>query len=231
MTDIRAKVQQTAPGGGNDGAFAATRQTRTGHLPVDSRESLVDAWTRDGRVFQSGTPLPSVPETMSASGTAIVLTAPSFRYTVPSGATVVPISASVSGQFLITKDALFVVMVTDTDTFGSGGTAAQSARNMLVQTAGAQARDTSVTNLLHSNAAIIEGSLTNERTLKVLQRVGAAADTDPAFNPEYNILKGDPMTYLIGPASFLVWIIQETTALEGIFTMTWAEIQRSEITP
>ena len=49
-------------------------------------------------------------------------------------------------------------------------------------------------------------------------------EVDAPGEPEYNILKGDPMVYIVGPASFLVFAVQETTAMEALFSLSWAEL-------
>src|SRR3990172_2269786 len=186
-----------------------------GESKAAGREALVNQWMSAGRVFHSGTPAAATPETMSAAGTAITLTAPSIRYTVPSGALVVPIHAQVSGTRVITKDDLFGVIVSETDTFTSGGEACKAARNAVVEGDASQLRSTAVTNLLHSDTAIVEAALVNYRVLKVIKHEGVAGEVDAPWEPEYNILKGDPMVYIEGPGSFLVFAIQQTTAAEA----------------
>lgn len=201
-----------------------------GESQAAGREALVNQWTSEGRVFISGTPAAGTPETMSATGTAFTLTAPSIRYTVPAGKLVVPIHAAVSGTRVITKDDLFGVFVSETDTYTSGGEACKAARNAIVQGSAAQIRGTGVTNLLHSDTAIVEAALVNYITLKVIKHEGVVGEVDAPWEPEYNILKGDPMVYLSGPASFLVFAVQETTAMEALFTLSWAELDPTDLT-
>ena len=204
--------------------------TLAGESQAASREALVNQWTSEGRVFISGTPAVGTPETMSAAGTAYTLTAPSIRYTIPAGALVVPIHAAVSGTRVITKDDLFGVIVSETDTYTSGGEACKAARNAIVQGSAAQIRSVGVTNLLHSDTAIVEAALVNYIVLKSIKHEGVVGEVDAPWEPEYNILKGDPMVYIAGPASFLVFAVQETTAMEALFTLSWAELEISELT-
>ena len=222
MTDIRAyRVNRGT--GVSKGAFADVLATARGALSVNTLDALVERWTADGRVFQSGTPAMGTPETMSAAGTAFTLTAPALHMTIPSGLTVVPIMIQVAGASVTVKRNLFAVMTSDTDTFTSGGEAMQAARNMLTESATAY-RTTGVTNLVHSDTAIVEAALTRPRIL-------ATAIQNPVnleANFEYNILKGSPFTVLTGPAALVVYVVEETTAMEATWTMTWAELDTEE---
>ena len=222
MASIEGYIQQRAFGVSSDSTSAQIRATREQHLYVNTREGLVDSWIRDGRVFISSNPTFGTPETMSAAGTAYTATAPSLRFTVPSGLCVVPIFVQLAVVTVAAKNDLFGVIVSDTDTFTSGGEACV-ARNALIESNDAY-RTTQVTNLLNSDTAIVETTLTRTRILKQLTRAGTASETDPTWNPEYNILKGDSMVYIKGPASFLVFAVQETTAAEAEWQMAWAEL-------
>jgi len=221
-------VDQISPAVGTDGAFEALYQNRDHAQLINSREGLVDAWTRDGRVFIAHNPVIGTPETMSATGTAITLTAPSLRYTIPSGVIVVPISASIASITVNAKKVVFGVIVNNADSYTTGGdTVPMLCKNALINGT-TELRATGVTNLHYSDAAITEAALTNPRLLKILKKAGTATD-ETTWNPEYNILKGDPMVYLVGPASFLVFDVQETAADEAEFVMTWAELQADTV--
>lgn len=226
--NVRAKVRQWATPTYRDADFEPLRINRGGDLAVNTREGLVDRWTREGRVFIANNPVIGQPETMSGAGTAITLTAPSLRFTVPSGLVVCPIMAATDATRVITKDDIFAVLATGSDSYSSGGDAVlMTAKNALV----GGGRTSSVTNLHYSDTAIVEGTLSNPRLLKRLKHEGVTGEVDAPFYPEYNILKGDQMVYLIGPASFLVYHVQETTAAEAEFTMMWAELDLAEIDP
>ena len=70
----------------------------------------------------------------------------------------------------------------------------------------------------------MEAALTRPRIL-------ATAIQNPVnleANFEYNILKGSPFTVLTGPAALVVYVVQETTAMEATWTMTWAELDTAE---
>lgn len=225
MTDIRAFSDQYAPGVVSENSIGGLRMNREGILNVATREGLVDAWTRDGRVFITNNPVIGQPETMSAAGTAITLTAPSIRFTVPSGIMVCPIHVKVSNLRVITKDDLFAVIATGSDSYTSGGDAVlMTAKNAVIQPNSAQMRSSGVTNLHYSDTAIVEGTLVNPRLLYRAKHEGVVGEVDAPWEPEYNILKGDPMVYIEGPGSFLVFAIQETTAAEAEWSMSWAEL-------
>lgn len=227
MAHIFTYTDQSSPSLVEDGNYGAVYSTRDHALQVNSREGLVDQWTRDGRVFIASNPAPQTPETMSATGTALTLTDPSLRYTVPSGVIVVPIHVALAAITVAAKDDIFAVIVNNADSYTSGGdTTAMACRNALVNST-TMARATSVTNLHYSDTSIVEAALTNPSILKYQESQGPTAEA--TWNPEYNILKGDPMVYLIGPASFLVFAVQETTAAEATFTMSWAELQADTV--
>ena len=236
MADLRAWVKQFSRGvaadaSGNQG-FQPMGMNREYAVQVNSREALVDMWTRDGRVFIANNPVIGQPETMSGAGTAIVLTDPSLRFTVPAGLVVCPIMVQIDCTRVITKDDLFAVVATGSDSFTSGGdTVLMTAKNAYVEPNSVALRASSVTKLHYSDTAIVEAALVNPRLLKRLKHEGVTGEVDAPWLPEYNILKGDQMVYIKGPGSFLVWETQETTAAEAEFTMMWAELDPAAFGP
>jgi len=228
MAQLYGLVDQVSPGVGEEGKWEELHLNRDFALQTNTREGLVDKWTREGRVFIGTTPVQGVAETMSAAGTAIVLTDPSLRFTVPSGLVVVPISVQISGHHTTAKHAIFQVLATASDSFTSGGDAvAMPVTNALINST-TQARSSNVVKVHYSDTAIVEAALVAPRCLKSYLKNATA--TDPTdWVPEYNILKGDPMVYMIGPASFLVYVLEETAALEAEWTMMWAELDPSVV--
>lgn len=219
--DLEGYVKQVNPGVASDGDKVPFHLNREYALQVNSREGLVDQWTREGRVFIGTTPVQGVKETMSANGTAITLTAPSLRYTVPAGQVVVPIHVLVSADHTTAKHALFHVLATASDSFTSGGDAVPMLVYNALINGTEQLRGSTVTNLHYSDTAIVEAALTAPRLLKAHYKNATSTD-ETDWNPEYNILKGDPMVYMRGPASFLVYVVEETAAVEAEWTMSWA---------
>jgi len=227
--EVSGECNQLNPGVLVDGAKDAALYFNRNHaLQVNSREAMVDQWTRQGRVFIGSTPVQGVPETMSAAGTAIVLTDPSLRFTVPSGLIVVPISVQVAGHHTTAKHAIFHVLATASDSYTSGGDAVPMPVTNALVTGTAQTKSTGVVKLHYSDTAIVEAALVGPRCLKTYLKNATA--TDPTdWNPEYNIMKGDPMVYMVGPASFLVYVVEETAALEAEWTMMWAELDAGSV--
>lgn len=224
---LNALTNQVNPGLTEDGDQGQVFANREHALQINTREGLVDKWTREGRVLIASNPTLGQPETMSATGTAITLTAPSLRYTVPAGAIVVPIHVALSVITVGAKDDIFAVIANNADSYTSGGdAAAMSCRNAIVNGT-TMAQPQTVTNLHYSDTAIVEGALTDPALLKMLESQPPA--TNQSWNPEYNILKGDPMVYLVGPASFLVWDVQETAAAEAEWSMSFAVLQASVV--
>lgn len=226
--DLVAKVQQISGGIVRDGDTARIGMNRERALHVNNRSALVDMWTRQGRVWTASNPAIQTPETMSANGTALTLTAPSLRYTAPAGSVVVPIHVQFAAAQVTAKNDLFAVIATASDSFTSGGEAL-TPYNAIVDGSGTGAEyPSTVTNLLNSDTAIVEAALVRPRLLKIESHESLAdAVTPTAF--EYNILKGDCMVYMIGPASFLAWLVQETTAAEASWSMSWAVLDAAAV--
>jgi len=226
--EVTGYVRQVNPGVASDGDEPKFRMNRDHALQVNSREALVDQWTRDGRVFIATTPVQGVPETMSTAGTAVLLTDPSLRFTVPSGQVVVPISVQISAHHTTAKHAIFQVLATASDSYTSGGDAILMTPYNAVINSTTQLRGSSITKLHYSDTAIVEAALVAPRCLKVYLKNATA--TDPTdWCPEYNIMKGDPMVYMRGPASFLVYVVEETAAVEAEWTMMWAELDGATV--
>ena len=200
---------------------------RGGAVQVNSREALVDQWARAGRVFIYHNPIIGTPETMSANGTTVTLTAPSVRFTVPAGTIVVPIDFQARVATVIAKSDIFTVIATGSDSYTSGGEAL-TPLNAYID-AGTSLTPSAVTNIHNSDTAIVEAALVSPRLLKSQKRQGQAAELATTWNPEYNILKGDKMVYMKGPASFLVFVVQETTAAEAEFSGSYAVLRVGEV--
>ena len=227
MADMRAKVQQQGLALATDSSgFDDIYQNREHALQTNERSALVDMWTRAGRVFIYNNPVIGQPETMSANGTNVTLTAPSVRFTVPSGATVVPIDFQARVATVIAKDDTFAVIATASNSFTSGGDAvAMLNANAYINSTNASPVPATVTNLHYSDTAIVEDTLVGPRLLKHVKREGQTSEVNTTWMPEYNILKGDKMVYMKGPASFLVFIVQETTAAEAEFSGSYAVLE------
>ena len=227
MSQLFAYVDQVSPELAEDGAFGRLYMTRDHALQINTREGLVDQWTRDGRVFIASNPVQGQTETCSTTATSTLLTDPTIRIGIPAGLIVVPIHVQLSVVTVAAKDDVFAVIVNNADSYTSGGdSVAMACRNALVNGT-AQLRSSGTVNRHYSDTAIVEAGLTNPFFLKTLESQGPTAEA--TWNPEYNILKGDPMVYIAGPASLLIWNTQETTAAEAEFCLSWAELQADTI--
>ncbi len=224
---VSGYTKQVSPGQSSDGDIQPLALNRDKALQINTREGLVDKWTRDGRVFIANNPVIGQPETMSSTDTTVDLTDPSIRYTVPAGVTVVPIHVAVAVITVAAKDDIFAVLVNNADSYTSGGDAVPMTRANALINGTSELRASAVTNLHYSDTAIVEAALTNPRLLKIQESQGPTAVA--TWNPEYNILKGDPMTYIVGPASFIVYVVQETAAAEAEWTMSWAELDAGSV--
>jgi len=226
---LRGWIKQLGRDVGVDGGAGDFYINRSHALEVNTREAMVDAWTREGKVFILNNPVIGQTETMSGAGTAVTLTAPSLRFTVPAGVIAVPLWAQASIATVINKNDLFHVLVTDSDSYTSGGAAVpMTVLNALIKN-GASLGGHGLTNIHYSNTAIVEGALSNPRLLKSLRREGQVSELNTTWNPEWNWVKGDPGAYLVGPASFLVYIVQETTPAEAEFSMGVAILKANEV--
>lgn len=227
MLELLGKIQQYCAGLARDGDKSRLHVTRDRALQVNDRSALVDMWTRAGRVWTASNPVIGQPETASGNGTAITLTDPTLRYTVPAGAVVVPLHVQCSVGQVTAKNNLFAVLATASDSYSSGGDAVLMVPyNAIVDGAGTGAEVPKTVEKLHySDTSIVEGALTRPRCLKTIRSEGLADASVGPSEFEYNVLKGDCMTYLVGPASFLVFLVQETTAAEIEWSMSWAVLE------
>lgn len=216
---VQARIQQFDDALFEDGTSEreGVKQTRESALYINSREGLVDAWTRDGRVYNFNNPVIGTPETMSAAGTAVTLTAPSLSIAVPSSVVAVLIDVQMSVATVIAKSDIFAVVISEGLKFTSGGED-MTVQNAVIEGDGTVMRSHGLTHALNSDTTIVTPALSNERLLKILKRQGQAAEVNTSWNPEFNILKGDALSYIAGPATILIFEVQETTAAEATWT-------------
>ena len=227
MTAIAGSVQQQSREVTSDGLDKNVHVNRGGQLETNNIMALYDSWVRAGRVFETHN---ATIGTMITGGVGITLTVPSFRFTVPSTRVVVPISVQIAAVTVVNKDDHFIVVATHTDTYTSGGLAGSTVQPLFIDNLGAGAPESSaVTNVYNNDTTLTEAALVAPRQLKSMFRVGVAAEVQMTWQPEYNILKGDPWCYIHGPGSFLVFVGQETTAPEFSYCVTWAELDKNEL--
>jgi len=201
-----------------DGVVVPQALLRMGIAPVANKWDLL---ALAGYMFNAKQATIGTAIAGSAQNAAgIVVTAPSFGFTVPTGITVFPHRFNVSFASMAGTDNEIVIAYTDSDSFTSGGTAC-SPLNLRSD----NPRATSVTNCkVAAGAAIVEAAMTNVRAL--YQAVVPLAFT---FATSYTLektldIRWENFIPIVGPARFLFWASANTTASTLYFNAEWAEI-------
>lgn len=181
-----------------------------------------DMFALSGRMFNlSQAAIGTMLNGSATDAGGIVLTAPTIRFTVPTGYTVFPRRlnlALIPGA--TTAVAEIAVAYTTTDSYTSGGTAA-TPRNWRSD----NPRATSVTNCYYaSGSAITEAALGTVRAIHQENHAVAAA-----FATSYELainktIQWDDLIPVVGPSSFLVWISAATAVHTFTFSLDWAEV-------
>ena len=208
-----------------DGNTPPAAMLRMGLLAQASKWDLL---ALQGRMFnlKQATIGTAIAGSAAAAG-AIVLTAPSIRFSVPAGVTVFPRRFNWAYATAPGTDNEIAVIYTDSNSYTSGGTAATPLNWR------PQGRATAVTNcLVAAESAIVEATLGNVRTLyQDMIPLAFAFATSSTQNYRVNV-EWDDLIPIVGPASFLVWVSAVTTAATGYFTLDWAEVPTiSAVTP
>ena len=225
MVEIAGAVKQQGYDTTADGQTRSAAINRSGGLVTSSPQAMYDQWLRGGKVFSAHFATEGGSSTVEANAT-VDLTEPCFRLTVPSSKIVVPISVRFDYSAVrVTADAMFMT-TSEGDTYTSGGAAPQ-VNNLTVLAAADSAINSatsSCTNVFDGDSALTEAALVNPR------QFGAKYwTTGGLFAPyEYNILKGDPMIMIHGSSSWQVQAIL-TGALECLYEIVWAELDKSEL--
>ncbi len=186
-----------------------------------------DLFALAGRMFTLKQPVIGTAITFSAADNAgIVLTAPSVRFTVPTGYTVFMRRlnlALIPGA--TTVDNEIALIVNNADSYTSGGTA-MTPLNWRTD----NPRATVVTNCYHcSGAAIVEGALGTVRALhQAVYTPAAAFATSYNLNINYTVTWDDLMP-IVGPASVLLYVSAKTAAVTGYFSLDWAEVKTTNV--
>lgn len=186
-----------------------------------------DMFALAGRMFNLKQATIGTALTFSAAAEAgIVLTAPSVRFTVPTGVTIFPRRlnlALVPGATSVDNE--IALIYTAADSYTSGGTAATP-----LNWRPDNPRATSVTNCVYaSGSAITEAALTSVRVL--YQEIHAVA---AAFATSYELAVNKEVVWeelvpIVGPSSVLLFVSAKTAAITGYFSMDWAEVQTTNV--
>lgn len=199
-----------------DGNTPPQALLRMGIMPVASKWDLL---ALQGRMFTAKqTTIGTALAGSAADAGGIVLTAPTFRFSVPVGTTVFPRRLNVSFAALAGVDNEIALIYDDTATYTSGGTAV-TPLNLRTDAP----RATVVTNCYHAaGSAIVEAALTNVRAIyqSVLPLAFTPGDTvHHTINEEW-----DDFIPIVGPASVLLYLSAKTTANTHYLSFVWAEV-------
>lgn len=225
MTDIyMGKVQQQSRSVASDGGNTSVHVNRGGAMEVNAINALYDRWVRAGQVFEAHFATEGGTATIE-NNTAIDLTEPFFRLTVPASKAIIPIQFKMIGAVVWETADSVVMYAADTDTYTSGGAAADVKSLFIDNTDTGTPLSSAATNVRDGDSALTEATLTNPRIIDVHTFL-----TGGLFIPyEYNILKGDPWFYLHGAAAWCVAAARTTTTIEVLYTAKWAEIDKNEL--
>lgn len=218
-TPTYLQVQQDSLSAMADGTIARVPALRMG-APIGATKW--DWFALAGRMFNAKEGTIGTALTFSAADNAgIVLTAPTFRFTVPTGVTVFPRRlnlALIPGATSVDNE--IALIYTAADSYTSGGTAVTP-----LNWRGDNPRATSVTNCYHcSGSAIVEAALTSVRALYQEIYTPAAAYAT-SYNLNINkLVQWEELVPIVGPASLLLFVSAKTAAITGYFSFDWAEM-------
>jgi hypothetical protein len=201
-----------------DGNTPPQALLRMGVMPVATKWDL---FALGGYMFTAkqttiGTPLAG----SAADNAGIVLTAPTFRFSVPVGTTVFPYRFNLAFATAAGVDNEIAVAYDDTNTYTSGGTAI-TPLNWRTD----NPRATAVTNCVHAaGSAIVEASLTNPRVIYQSCIPLAFAFATSYKLEDTKVIEFPNLIPIVGPASFLIWVSAKTTASTSYMSVDWAEV-------
>ena len=201
-----------------DGNTPAQALLRMGIAPLASKWDL---FALQGLMFNTkqATIGTAIAGSAAAEG-GIVLTAPSFRFSVPVGTTVFPHRLNFTFATLAGVDNEIAVAYTATNSYTSGGTA-NTPLNWRTDNPAA----TKVTNCyVAAGSAVVEGTLSSPRVLyQACIPLAATWATSYTLERTWE-LTFDDLVPIVGPASFLVFLSAKTTASTWYFSADWAEV-------
>lgn len=158
----------------------------------------------------------------AADAGGVVLTAPTVRFTVPTGYTVFPRRfnlAAIPGA--TTTVGEIAVIASQTDSYTSGGVA-MTPLNWRTD----NPRATIVTNCYTgSGSAITEAGLTSVRALYQENHNVAAAFATSYELALNKVVQWEDLIPIVGPASFLIYISGANAVHTFTFSLDWAEVQ------
>ena len=221
MTEIAIAVQNQSADLTSDGRVRTVAGDREGAVFTGDINAKYMQWLLAGRIFECHQAAVATAVTLEIN-TAYDPLEPFFRFTIPSSVTVVPIMARVRGSTAWAAFDRMVITAHDTDTFSTGGLVTSGAAGLFVDNQGSGNPKTSVvTNLLDGDTPLTENAATNLRQIFEAMAIGTG---DPIL--QYNVLKGDPIVAIHGPASFLIGL-DNAGAEEVFYHVVWAELDKN----
>ncbi len=224
MTEIAIDVQQQSDGITADDRTRTVSGDREGALFGGTNEEKVRQWLLAGKVFEAhatGADLQAEAEI----GVKLNFPEPYWRASVPSSIIVVPIKVKIEAVVIWVTAAEIAVWTSDTDTFNTGGAASDVTNLAAVSSLDSALGNTVCTNIKDGQGGLTEDALTNKRILDM--KVISTGDLAAAY--EYNILKGDILTYLHGPAAWGVVVAPGSGAIECMYSIVWAELDKNAL--
>ena len=193
-------------------------------MGIQAQASIWDLFALQGRMFNfKQTTIGTVEVPADANAAGIVLTAPTFRFTVPTGLTVFPRRLNISTLVVATAlDNELALVYTDTDTFTSAtGSTTLTPLNWRSDAPRASGVENCV---VFAAGDLVEAALTNVRAL-----YQACWPLDMTFGTSYNsdittLKVFDDLHPIIGPASVILYMAGKTEEQTFYFSMDWAEI-------
>lgn len=221
MTEIAVRVQQQSDRIGTDNSTRTVAGDREGALFTGDINSKYMQWLLAGKIFETHNLVVGTALTLEANAAYDPLE-PYVRMTIPSSVTMVPIAVSITTAAALSVFDYYTLTAHDTDTFSTGGLAGAGVQSLFVDNQGDGNPESSVlTNVLNGDTALTESAATNLRLIHQSQIINV---TD-LFTP-YNVLKGDPVAAIRGPAAFML-TFQNAGAEELNYHVIWAELDKN----
>lgn len=225
MAEMGLNVQQQGDGNGSDSTTRTAAGTRMGELFTAEPGSLYNRWLRAGKVFQGQFATEGGTATIE-NNTAIDLTEPFLLLDVPSSKILVPLFVKIAPAVVWETGDEIVVYTSDTLGFSAGG-AAMDVRNMAaVSSLDSALGSTALTSAVDGDSVLTMAAATNVRLLDVHHHITG----NLAAPYIYNAINGqNPMVMIHGVGSFAVMCARTTTTVEVLYTVMWAELDKSEL--
>lgn len=218
MNNELLEVRQDSLLSYGDGNVPPQALLRMGLMPLATKWDLLALQGRMFNLHQAaiGT---AINGSAQAAG-AIVLTAPTIRFSVPTGKTIFPYRFQYTLAAMAGTDNEVAMIYSQTDSYTSGGTAA-TPLNWRTDAP----RATSVTSCyVAAGSAIVEAALTNVRSLyQSIYPLAAVWATSYHLDHTVDVVFKD-LQPVIGPASFLIFLVGATTTPTFYFNLDWAEV-------